>query len=157
MVGASNSRGLCCDMLATLPFLTLSHTHREAIVIHTSLSANFCPIQTGSIICSTALHKYMHVDIQGGNVNLKPVQHLHTDMPTGSCTQMKQARKWNEDGQMEEAVQVTEIIFSLSFSEVVILPEPSITFACLPVVPRGPRKRWRDSPLIQDAQFSGPK
>lgn len=46
---------------------------------------------------------------------------------------MNQARIWNDDGQMEAAVQVTEIIsFALSFSDVVILPKYSITFACLP-------------------------
>lgn len=60
-------------------------------------------------------------------------------------------------GQMEGAEQVTEIISSFSLSEVVILSESAISFARLPVFPRGPLERWRDSPLIQDAQFSGPK
>lgn len=58
----------------------------------------------------------------------------------------------------EEAEQVMEIIFFLSLSEVVILSESAISFACLPACfPPRPMERWRDSPLIQDAQFSGPK
>lgn len=61
---------------------------------------------------------------------------------------------------MGEAEQVREIVssLSLSFSEVIILSKSVISFACLPVFPPPrPVERWRDSPLIQDAQFSGPK
>lgn len=62
---------------------SLSYTQRSYSVfsvMHSSLSASSCPIHTAGIICSTALHKYMHVDIQCCSVNLGSVQHLDANM-----------------------------------------------------------------------------
>lgn len=158
VVSTSDSRGLSCDMLATLAFLSLrlSHTHRSHRVFSVthnwhSLSANSCPLQIGSIICSAGLHKYMHVDNQSSSVNFRTVAHLNTHINTHPHRRMytdeagEKTKWWWSDGWMEEAEQVTEIVFSFSLSEVVILSESAISFACLPVFPpeaRGEMERF---------------
>lgn len=153
MVGASNSRGLCCDMLSTL--VSLSHTQKSYSIFSSthnwhSLTANSCPIRIGSIICSASLYKCMCIDFQSGSASFRACHtYIYTqDIPTSACTRVKQARKWNDDGEMgwmEEAEQVTDIIFSFSLSEVVILSETAISFACLPVFPWG---LWRDGEIL---------
>lgn len=93
------------------------------------------------------MHAYGHLEWQHCIQSSSAPKHTR-HISTGTCNEMLLV------GQMEGAEQVTEIISSFSLSEVVILSESAISFS---VFPRGPPERWRDSPLIQDAQFSGPK
>lgn len=148
------------------PPLSLSYTQRSYSVVSLthnwhSLSANSCPLQIGSIICSVGLHEYMHVEIWSGSITFRAVQHLNTLINTHPHRRMYT----DEAGESDEMTMVRWVDGRRRAGEEDYFPFFSQwsgnsvrvwdLIACL-FSPR-PVERWRDSPLIQDAQFSGPK
>lgn len=73
--------------------VSLLHTYT-----HGSLSANSCPTQIGSIICSAGLHKRTHIDIWSGSIAFRAVRHLNTPVTSPQAHVMKCCRsvRWKE-------------------------------------------------------------
>ena len=159
----SDSRGLSCDVLATLASPSLIHTERSYSgfsVTHSwhRLTANSCPLSDWW----HHLHRRsicMHVGMWQ-HCDTHTHTHTHTS-PAGACTRTKWLRKWDDDGQTGGCERQSRWgrSFPLSLSQWSDNSVQVCDLIRLPACysPPRPVERWRDSPLIQDAQFSGPK